>query len=219
MAFSDEENADDGSVTEDADEEEETDESHEDDESGDEEEDAEDADDEKSDADDDAKLPKTRKELNEAIAKGVRDALKRSKDRSAADRRTSGKDRLPGKNRPGKSDQRIDSLEEFRQKSELAETKRQYGYENELSPEEVDLVFRFSKKPTAKTLRDPAIRGALEGFRSHKRAKNNIPGSSGRGGTKEAPVDYDKLPESERSKHFVGRRQALLEAKGGSRRR
>lgn len=201
-----------------SDEEDDSDEDAEDDESEDgDDEGAEDDDDDESDSDEDAPLPKTRKELDAAIAKGVRDALKSKKNRDGADRRSSKRDQLPDRKRPGSAAsraeaERLDRIEARQAKAEEIETKRQYGYENSLSPDEVDVVFRLNKKPTAKTLRDPIVKGALQGHRDAKALRSNLPSSKGR----VIPVgskDYSKMSPADQSKHFTSRRQQILDSK------
>lgn len=61
---------------------------------------------------------------------------------------------------------------------ELAETKRQYGYEHGLSPEETDFVFKISPKPSKETLDDVAIKGALQAIRAKKKVSDNTPKAS-----------------------------------------
>jgi len=60
----------------------------------------------------------------------------------------------------------------------LAETKRQYGYENGLSPEETDFVFKLSSNPSKETLNDVAIKGALQAIRAKKKVSDNTPKAS-----------------------------------------
>lgn len=62
---------------------------------------------------------------------------------------------------------------------EMAEKKRQFGYENGLSPEETDKVFQISGgKPSKKTLEDPFIKAGIESLRASKRVEANTPSSS-----------------------------------------
>lgn len=63
---------------------------------------------------------------------------------------------------------------------QLAETKRQFGYENGLSPEETDAVFKLSPNPTKAVLDDPFVKGGLSALRSKKRVEENTPKSSSR---------------------------------------
>lgn len=208
MAKDQEEIAEDERDEEDARDDEDTDEGDESDEDEDSDEDAdEDDDSDDEDSDDDSALPKTQKELNKLIAAGVKAAL----NRSSAARRTSkdGKTLPENKKRPV-SDSRVDELAASVAEVKAAEAKRQFGYENDLAPDEVDVVFRLSKKPSAKTLRDPIVKGALEGYRTAKRARNNTP----RGGDRTIRItgkDHKNLPPAERKNNFVARRQQALE--------
>lgn len=210
----DEEIADDAGDTQDGDEQEEdTGDAAADDKSGDGDDDEDDAEGDDAgdgDSDDDAPLPKTRKELNKAIADGVRAALKSNKNRSAADRRTSGKDRLPDKKRPVRNDSRVDEHEKAIGEIRASEAKRQFGYENDLSPDEVDVVFRLSKNPTAKTLRDPIVKGALTGHRDAKAAKKNVPSGNHRPLKTAAGKDQKNLSDRDRDTNLVNRRSELL---------
>jgi hypothetical protein len=61
---------------------------------------------------------------------------------------------------------------------ELAEKKRQFGYENGLSPQETDKVFQVSPNPTAETLKDPFLKAGLEAVRRQERVANNTPSTS-----------------------------------------
>ncbi len=64
----------------------------------------------------------------------------------------------------------------------LAEKKRTFGYENNLSPAETDAVFRINPNPTKDTLKDPFVEGGLAKLKSLKRVEENTPGSSPRTG-------------------------------------
>lgn len=63
---------------------------------------------------------------------------------------------------------------------QLAEKKRQFGYEHGLSPEETDAVFKLSPNPTKEVLEDPFVKGGLNALRSKKRVEENTPKSSSR---------------------------------------
>lgn len=60
----------------------------------------------------------------------------------------------------------------------FAETKRQFGYEHGLSPDETDVVFRFSPKPTKEDLEHPFVKGGLEALRAKRRVESNTPSPS-----------------------------------------
>jgi hypothetical protein len=82
----------------------------------------------------------------------------------------------------------------------LAETKRQFGYENGLSPEETDFVFKINGKPTKEALDDVAIKGALQAIRGQKKVADNTPRASRSSGftlpTKKTPLTADEKQEA-----------------------
>lgn len=89
------------------------------------------------------------------------------------------------------------------------EAKRQYGYEQGMSPEETDFVFKFSGgKPTKEVLDNPFVKSGLEGFRASKRLEANTPSSSGA-----SPVfgnkPFEELSETDRAKAFESRVKSL----------
>lgn len=69
------------------------------------------------------------------------------------------------------------------QQLKLAEDKRQFGYENGLSPQEVDAIFKINPNPSKETLEDPFVKGGLERIRSQNRTEANTPRSSSRSGS------------------------------------
>lgn len=70
-----------------------------------------------------------------------------------------------------KSDARLSALE-------LAEKKRQFGYEHGLSPDETDAVFKLSPNPTKEVLEDPFVKGGLASLRAKRKVAENTPKSS-----------------------------------------
>jgi len=82
----------------------------------------------------------------------------------------------------------------------LAETKRQFGYEHGLSPEETDFVFKINGKPTKEALDDVAIKGALQAIRGQKKVADNTPRASRSSGftlpTKKTPLTADEKQEA-----------------------
>lgn len=69
------------------------------------------------------------------------------------------------------SDARIRNLE-------IAESKRQFGYRNGLSPEAVDYLFKINPNPSAEDLKDPFIRGGLKEIERRNKVKLATPSSS-----------------------------------------
>lgn len=77
-----------------------------------------------------------------------------------------------------KPEPRKESKDDIRQTVEqlkLAESKRQFGYANKLSPEETDYMFKINPNPTSELLNDPFIKGGLEAIRKSKRVEENTP--------------------------------------------
>lgn len=63
---------------------------------------------------------------------------------------------------------------------ELLEKKRQFGYENGLSPEETDAIFKINPNPSKEDLENPFVKGGIEALRAKKRVAENTPSSSQR---------------------------------------
>ena len=95
-------------------------------------------------------------------------------------------------------------------KLETIEAKRQFGYENSLSPEETDFLFKFTGgKPDKTVLENPFVKSGLEGYRASKRVESNTPGS-----TSSSPIfqgkEFKEMTEDERRKSF----ETAAKAKG-----
>lgn len=89
----------------------------------------------------------------------------------------------------------------------LIEEKRQFGYENKLSPEETDFVFSFSKgKPTKEIMENPFVKAGIDGFRQNKRLEANTPSSSAH-----SPIfgnkPFEEMSIEERRKAFEEKRK------------
>lgn len=85
---------------------------------------------------------------------------------------------------------------------EQAEAKRMFGYENNLSPEETDAVFRLNPNPTKETLADPFVKGGLEAIRARKRVENATPSPSNRSSAVDGKV-WTEMTAEERAKNFT----------------
>lgn len=175
-------------------------------------EDEDDSEEDGSDADDsndDDDKPLTRKDLKALDAKLNALAVSRRKNSEK-------RPLQQNKNRSGNQaeNDRLDRLEQAQRQQQISERKRQFGYENNLSPSEVDIVYRIEKRPSKETLKDPVILGALQGHRDAVNAKENIPGTRGRTyqvGNK----DFKDLKPEEKKAKFGDRRRAILEGKKG----
>jgi len=101
-----------------------------------------------------------------------------------------------------KGDSLSDEVVQSVRKLETIETKRQFGYENSLSPEETDFVFRVSNgEPTKETLSDPFVKSGLEGYRESKKIEANTPISSSRS-TVFQGKEFKDMTEEERKANF-----------------
>lgn len=88
---------------------------------------------------------------------------------------------------------------------EEIENKRQFGYENNLSPEETDVVFQFAQgKPTKDTLEHPFVKAGMEALRASKRVENNTPRPSLRGLSFNGK-SFTELKPDEKQKAFEDR--------------
>lgn len=85
---------------------------------------------------------------------------------------------------------------------ETIELKRQFGFENNLSPAETDFIFKISNgKPSKEILEDPFVKGGLDSYRAKQRIENNTPGSSSRSSVF-ADKNFAELDENDRKKAF-----------------
>jgi hypothetical protein len=98
---------------------------------------------------------------------------------------------------PAKDDDIRKTVEEL----SLAERKRQFGYQHNLSPEETDAVFRLSPNPSKETLEEPFVKGGLASIRAKRRVDSNIPSSSSRSASFSLPEKED-LTADDKQKAF-----------------
>lgn len=187
-----------------------SDDQEEDESDDDQDEDSDDSDDDE-DSDEDDDKPVTRKEL--------RDFLKKNSNNQNANRRVHSKDRKNDRgNRPNsqssKTDERLASLEKAQRKSALIEAKRNFGYENNLSPKQVDVVFNMTKRPTKKFLDIPYVKAALDTIAKQANVRDNTPSGSGKGSFRnQSGKSWDKMDQNEKQANFAERRRAILDGK------
>ena len=84
---------------------------------------------------------------------------------------------------------------------EEIENKRQFGFENQLSPEETDFIFKMERNPTKEVLDNPFVKAGLEGYRAKKRIESNTPSSS----SSFSPFkgkEFKEMSEDEKRKSF-----------------
>lgn len=83
----------------------------------------------------------------------------------------------------------------------LAEKKRQFGYQHNLSPEETDAVFRLNPNPTKETLDDPFVKGGINAIRQKARVEDATPSTSSKTPTYGGKT-FSELPLEEQRKHY-----------------
>lgn len=74
--------------------------------------------------------------------------------------------------------EKLKGIEDKVSQLELAERKRQFGYDNGLSPIETDRVFQINPNPTKETLDDPFVKGGLSAIKAKEKLSQNMPGAS-----------------------------------------
>ena len=91
---------------------------------------------------------------------------------------------------------KVDNDDIYKTVSELklAEQKRQFGYENSLSPEETDHIFKLNPNPSKETLDDVFVKGGLEAIRNKKKLEANTPALSSRSPKFQVPSKKDMTP-------------------------
>ena len=94
-----------------------------------------------------------------------------------------------------KEDKGNDDIRQTVQSLQLAETKRQFGYQNGLSPEETDHIFKINSNPTKEILDDPFVKGGLQAIRAKRRVEDNTPQTSSRSPRFELPKKEDLTPD------------------------
>ncbi len=104
-----------------------------------------------------------------------------------------------------------DPLNSRLQAIEISNAKRDFGYNNSLSPAETDLVFKFANgKPTAKTLENPFVKGGLEHLRTSNNLKNNLSQGSGASTFEVEGKKWDDLKSDEKQTNFAAKQKAIL---------
>ena len=97
---------------------------------------------------------------------------------------------------------------------EVSNAKREFGDENGLSINEVNLVYKFTGgKLSKKALEDPFIQGGLEKLRSSQNLKNNITSGSGASTFEVEGKKWDDLDENEKKVNFGARQKSILASK------
>ena len=95
-----------------------------------------------------------------------------------------------------------DEVPNWGKELQLAERKRQFGFEHGLSPTETDAIFRINPRPNKNTLEDPFVKGGLEAIRAKNRVENAIPSTSGRTATFNGK-SLQEMDDTEASKNYA----------------
>lgn len=96
---------------------------------------------------------------------------------------------------------------------EMAEKKRQFGYEHGLSPEQTDRVFRVNPNPSAEDLKDPFIQAGLNALKRKESLEKNIPETSAKTSAV-LPKDFDKLSPQEKDAAYEKFMKERLKKRG-----
>lgn len=80
-------------------------------------------------------------------------------------------------------------------------TKRLFGYEHGLSPDEVDAVFRINSNPSAETLKDPFVKGGLQALRAKRSVENATANPSKRASVVDGKT-FTTMTKEERAKNW-----------------
>lgn len=166
-------------------------------------EDSEDSDEE--DEEDEDNKPVTRKELREMLHG-------KKNNRNAADRVSKKKGR--DTRQPSETDKRLEALEKKTNETLVLEKKRTFGYENQLSPKQVNYVFRLTKRPTASFLAKPHVKAALDAIKAQENVSRNTPTGSGKRPRNGETKKWTELKPEERQSNFANRRKEILASKG-----
>ncbi len=122
------------------------------------------------------------------------------------------KKQVPAEKPKLKSEEDIGETGTRLSKLELLETKRQFAWENNLSPDETDKVFSLTRNPTKETLKDPFIQAGLEGLRALKRVSEATPSTSGRA-KKYQGKSFEDLSDDEQKQNYSDHVASLLKKK------
>ena len=85
---------------------------------------------------------------------------------------------------------------------ELAEKKRQFGYDNGLSPQETDKIFQLNQDPDKEVLNDPFVKAGLKALRAKDRLDDNSPTISAKANTL-SNKKFVKLTKNEKQAEFT----------------
>lgn len=91
--------------------------------------------------------------------------------------------------------------------------KRQFAYENNLSPQETDMVFKVNPNPTKEDLDNPFVKGGIEAIRKEKRVDEATPAPSSSASVLIEGKEFKDLSEEDRKKNWEGYLEKSIKSK------
>lgn len=104
---------------------------------------------------------------------------------------------------------KINQLEEEVQQVKRSEKKRNFQHKHDLSPKQVDFLFRKSDGDPEDELDNPAMKAALDEIESQQKVEENTPSSSSKGFTTvtDEDEDFSELSDEEKQKRYEQRQK------------
>lgn len=105
-----------------------------------------------------------------------------------------------------------DEFEAWRNGQDATERKRQFGYDHQLSPKEVDIAFSLNggKRPKASFLKEPHVKGAIDALRATGSQAANTPRGTGKPFVSEQGKSFTEMDDKEKQGSFGDRRREIL---------
>lgn len=91
--------------------------------------------------------------------------------------------------------------------------KRQFAYENNLSPQETDMVFKVNPNPTKEDLDNPFVKGGIEAIRKERRVDEATPVPSSSASVLIEGKEFKDLSEEDRKKNWEGYLEKSIKSK------
>lgn len=160
------------------------------------------------DDEDDKPITLTKKEL----AKQIQDGIKNHFISKRHENKNRSKNYQPDSK---KVDKNLDPINSRIDQIELRDAKREFGYEHNLPPKAVDLVFKLTdNKPSAKSLKDPFIAGGIERIKNQNNLRDNTPSGAGADSFEVGGKKFEEMTPEEKQKNFSGKQRQILSNKG-----
>lgn len=160
------------------------------------------------DDEDNKPITLTKKEL----AKQIQDGIKNHFISKRHENKNRSKNYQPDSK---KVDKNLDPINSRIDQIELRDAKREFGYEHNLPPKAVDLVFKLTdNKPSAKSLKDPFIAGGIERIKNQNNLRDNTPSGAGADSFEVGGKKFEEMTPEEKQKNFSGKQKQILSNKG-----